>query len=132
MIADTSAWIELLRTSGSPAHLRLQRALHDAETCWVPEVVYREVLQGARSVQHFIEMQKLLDALPAYVSADPLQLARSASLLYARCRWQGLKQLNSNDCLVAACAIEAGEPLLARDRDFGEIARVEPKLKLIL
>ena len=132
MIADTSAWIGLLRSSSSPVHLRLRQALQDAELILVPEVVYREVLQGARSVQHFAELQEMLDALPAYVSEDPLQLARNASLLYARCRWHGLKLHNSNDCLVAACAIEAGEPLLARDRDFGEIARVEPKLKLIL
>jgi predicted nucleic acid-binding protein len=132
MIADTSAWIELLRASGSPAHLRLQRALDDDEACWVPEVIYREVLQGARSVQHFVEMQKLLDSLPPYISTDPLQLARSASLLYARCRWQGLRLQNSNDCLVVACAIEAGEAVLARDSDFMEIARIEPQLKLIL
>lgn len=131
-MADTSAWIELLRSSGSPAHLRLQRALQGGETCWVPEVVYREVLQGARRVPHFIEMQKLLDAMPAYLSADPLALARSAALLCARCRWQGFKLRSPNDCLVAACAIEAKESLLARDRDFGQIAQIEPKLKLIL
>jgi predicted nucleic acid-binding protein len=39
---------------------------------------------------------------------------------------------SANDCLIAACAIEANEPLLARDRDFAQIAQVEPKLKLIL
>lgn len=131
MIADTSAWIEMLRATGSPSHLRLQGALLGAETCWVPELVYREVLQGARSVQHFIELQNLLDTMPAYVSADPLSLARGASLLYARCRWQGLQVRSANDCMVAACAIEAGEPLLARDRDFVQIALIEPKLKLI-
>ena len=97
----------------------------------MPEVVYREVLQGARRVPHFIEMQKLLDAMPAYLSADPLALARSAALLCARCRWQGFKLRSPNDCLVAACAIEANESLLARDRDFGQIAQIEPKLKLI-
>lgn len=131
MIADTSAWIELLRSTGSPVHLRLQRALQRDETCWMPEVVYREVLQGARSVAHFIEMQKFLDSLPAYVSSDPFSLARDASLLYARCRWQGLPVRSANDCLIAACAIEANEPLLARDRDFAQIARIEPRLKLI-
>lgn len=131
MIVDTSAWIELLRASGSPVHLRLRRALQDAELLLVPEVVYHEVLQGARSVPHFAELQDMLDALPAYVSADPLALARSASLLYARCRWQGLKLHNSNDCLVAASAIEAGEALLARDSDFMQIAHIEPRLKLI-
>ncbi len=97
----------------------------------MPEVVYREVLQSARSVPHFIELQRLLDTLPACISDDPLALARSASLLYARCRWQGFAVPSPNDCLVAAYAIEADEPLLARDRDFVQIAHIEPKLKLI-
>jgi predicted nucleic acid-binding protein len=132
VIADTSAWIELLRSTGSPAHLRLQRALQGDEVCWMPETVYREVLQGARSVPHFIELQRLLDTLPPYISDDAFALARSASLLFARCRWQGFAVRSPNDCLVAACAIEANEPLLARDRDFSKIAQVEPKLKLIL
>lgn len=35
------------------------------------------------------------------------------------------------DCVVAACALEADLPLLARDRDFSEICRIEPKLHLI-
>ena len=131
MIADTSAWIDLLRATGSSTHLRLQRALQGGEVCWMPDVVYREVLQGAKSLPHFIELQRVLDTLPSYTSDDPLALARSASLLYARCRWQGFAVRSPNDCLVAACAIEADEPLLARDRDFAQIAHVEPKLKLI-
>jgi predicted nucleic acid-binding protein len=131
VIADTSAWIEFLRASGSAADLAMQRALQNAESLWVPEVVYREVLQGAGSVPHFIELQTLLDEVPTYVSDDPLALARSASLLYVRCRWQGLTVRSANDCLVAACAIEADEPLLARDRDFAAIARVDNRLQLI-
>jgi predicted nucleic acid-binding protein len=35
------------------------------------------------------------------------------------------------DCVVAACALEADMPLLARDQDFAALARIEPKLKLI-
>jgi predicted nucleic acid-binding protein len=34
--------------------------------------------------------------------------------------------------VVAACALEAELPLLANDRDFTVIARIEPKLKLLL
>lgn len=131
MIADTSAWIEWLRASGSPEDLRMQKALRNDETILLPEVVYREVLQAAASVRHLMELQAILDDMEHYVSDDPMQLSRRASLLYARCRWQGFTVRSPNDCLVAACAIEAGEPLLARDRDFRQIARVEPNLKLI-
>ena len=109
----------------------MQKALRNAETILVPEVVYREVLQGAAGVPHFLELQAMLDDMEHYVSADSRQLTREAALLYARCRWQGFTVRSPNDCLVAACAIEAGEPLLARDRDFRRIASVEAKLRLI-
>lgn len=131
MIADTSAWIEFLRASDSAVDRRLRQALRDDEEVWVPDVVYREVLQGASSLPVFYELQDLLDSMPAYVSVDPWNLSRNAALLYARCRWQGLTVRSPNDCLIAACAIETGQPLLTQDRDFSAIARIEPKLQLL-
>ncbi|TXT38808.1 MAG: hypothetical protein FD135_2643 [Comamonadaceae bacterium] len=131
MIADTSAWIEFLRASDGVADRRLRRAFRDGEEVWVPDVVYREVLQGASKLSIFYELQELLDTMPAYISADPWELSRSAALLYARCRWQGFTVRSPNDCLIAACAIESNQPLLARDRDFATMARIEPKLILI-
>ncbi|PKO59877.1 MAG: VapC toxin family PIN domain ribonuclease [Betaproteobacteria bacterium HGW-Betaproteobacteria-18] len=131
MIADTSAWIEFLRASDSAADRRMRRAFRDDEAVWVPDVVYREVLQGASKLSVFYELQELLDSMPAFTSADPWELSRSAALLYARCRWQGLTVRSPNDCLIAACAIESGEPLLAQDRDFAAMARIESKLHLI-
>lgn len=131
MIADTSAWIEFLRASDSAADRCMRRAFRDGEEVRVPDVVYREVLQGASKLSVFYELQELLDTMPAYISPDPWELSRSAALLYARCRWQGLTVRSANDCLIAACAIESNEPLLARDRDFAAMARIEPKLQLI-
>ncbi|MDD5481098.1 PIN domain-containing protein [Rhodoferax sp.] len=131
MIADTSAWIEFLRASDSPADRRLRRAFREDEKVWMPDVVYREVLQGASKPSIFHELQELLDTMPAFVSADPWALSRNAALLYARCRWQGFTVRSPNDCLIAVYAIEASEPLLAQDRDFAAIAHIEPKLQLI-
>jgi hypothetical protein len=131
MIADTSAWIEFLRATDSSADRRLRRAFRDGEKVWMPDIVYREVLQGASKPSIFYELQELLDTMSAYVSLDPWALSRNAALLYARCRWQGFTVRSPNDCLIAACAVEAGEPLLAQDRDFAAIARIEPKLQLI-
>ena len=135
MILDTSAWIEFLRATGSRADLKLQQAFSNSSAIsnaiWIPEVVCREVLQGARSVAHLMQLQSALDELSPYVSPDPFELARSASLLYARCRWQGITIRSPNDCLVAACAIEADMPLLHADRDFLDLASVDTRLKLI-
>ena len=131
MIVDTSAWIEFLRGTGSRSDLALQQAFKNASAIWIPEVVYREVLQGAGNVAHFIQLQTALDELAHYVSSDSYELARSASLLYAQCRWRGITIRSPNDCLIAACAIEAEVPLLHADRDFLTLASIDKRLKLI-
>ena len=131
MIVDTSAWIEFLRVTGSRADLALQRAFKNAHPVWLPEVVYCEVLQGAGSPQHFMRLQTALDELSPYVSPDPIELARNAALLYARCRWQGITIRSLNDCLIAACAIESDMPLLHADRDFLTLASIDKRLQLI-
>lgn len=131
MIVDTSAVIELLRNTQSPTHLRLRRALWHAEPLLMPCVVLQEVLQGARSPADFVRLQTQMDALPLYHTGDVAELHRQAAMLYARCRWQGHTPRSPIDCVVAACALEADLPLLALDRDFGHMATIEPRLKLI-
>jgi predicted nucleic acid-binding protein len=131
MIVDSSAWIEFFRATGSRVDLRLRRAIVNAEPLCVPDAVYQEVLQGAASPQHFVRLQTEMDAVPAFVPEDPRETARQAAVLYARCRWQGITIRSANDCLIATCAIEAGEPLLHADRDFIALAAIEPRLTLL-
>jgi len=130
MIADSSAWIEMLRGRNSAIRLRLERALRRGEPVYMPDTVYQEVLQGASGVQHFLRLQAQLDMVPPFLPDDPRELARQAAMLYVRCRWQGITIRSPNDCLIAACAIEAGEPLLHADQDFERIAAIEPRLQL--
>ena len=131
MIVDTSAIIEFLRGTGSSTHHALAQSLLKEVPLWIPAVVLQEVLQGARDASHFIRLQAQLDQLPAFEPEDTHELHRQAALLYARCRWQGVTVRSPMDCVVAACALEAKMPLLACDRDFAEICRIEPKLQLI-
>lgn len=131
MIVDTSAVIEFLRGTGSRTHRALAQALRDETALWIPAVVLQEVLQGARDPGHFVRLQSQLDQLPVFEPDDVCELHRQAALLYARCRWRGVSVRSPMDCVVAACALEADLPLLARDRDFSEICRIEPKLHLI-
>lgn len=131
MMVDTSAWIEYLRATGSRADQRVTRALRGGEPIVVPAVVLQEVLQGARSPTHFIQLQRELEQLPVFEPDNLADLHRQAAQLYARCRWLGLTPRSPNDCVVAACALEADLPLLARDADFDAIASIEPQLKLL-
>ena len=130
MIADSSAWIEMLRATGSPVDIQLQKIIYSGQTLLMPEVVYREVLQGAANPQHFMRLHSELDLVPAFQPEDPRALAHHAALLYAQCRWKGVTLRSPNDCLIAACAIEADVPLLHADRDFLTLASIDKRLKL--
>lgn len=131
MMVDTSAWIEYLRGTGSSADRRVLRALREGEAIVVPAVVLQEVLQGARSPAHFISLQREFDQVPVFEPDDLSELYRHAAQLYARCRWQGLTPRSPNDCVVAACALQADLPLLAHDAYFDAIASIEPQLQLL-
>lgn len=132
MIADSSAWIEMLRGHTTPVASRLEQALRKGEPLLMPDAVYQEILQGARDARHFVNLQAQLDMVPVFVPEDSHETARQAAMLYARCRWAGMTIRSPNDCLIAACAIEADVPLLHADRDFEHIATIAPQLRFAL
>lgn len=130
-LVDTSAWIEYLRQTNSSEDLLLQGLLQKKRPILVPAVVYQETLQGARSAKDFATLAQLLDNFVDFQYVDIRQTHSVAASIYARCTWGGFQPRSSNDCLIAALAIEADVPLLARDRDFLHIVHIEPRLKLL-
>jgi predicted nucleic acid-binding protein len=129
-LIDTSAWIEYLRQTNSREDLLLQSLFQKKSPILVPAVVYQEVAQGARNPKDFATLTQLLDSFADFECADLRSTHGTAASIYARCTWGGFQPRSSNDCLIAAIAIEADVPLLARDRDFLHIAQIEPRLKL--
>jgi predicted nucleic acid-binding protein len=67
MIADSSAWIDMLRGPASEVGRRLEQALRQGEPLLMPDVVYQEILQGASSARHFVNLQAELDTVPSYL-----------------------------------------------------------------
>jgi hypothetical protein len=116
-LADTSAWIEYLRATGSAVDLALTAALAEPELIAVPGVVVQEVLAGARDEGHAGDLAKLLEGCTA---VDPVHPAtyHHAAALYRRCRSAGRTVRGTVDCLIAAVALEHGIPVLAADRDL--------------
>lgn len=120
ILADTSAWVEYLRGTGSAAHTRMRTALTGAEVA-VCDVVRMEVLAGARHEPHLRDLRRLL-ARAATLETLPPDYDAAASI-YRSCRRRGETPRSLIDCLVAAIAIRAGVAVLHADRDFGVIAR---------
>ena len=125
ILADTSAWVEYLRATGSLVHLRLRKLIADEGELVTTEVVMMELIAGEPSREGVTQLRRLLgrfDLLPVEGLAD----YEAAAELYRRCRAGGETVRSLTDCLIAAVAVRSGATLLHRDQDFEVIARHTP------
>ena len=126
ILADSSAWIEFLRATGSDVHLRLRGLLDQQEDVCTTDVILMEVLAGARSDQERDELRRLLYGSCTLLPLEgPAEYERAAEL-FRHCRRGGETIRKLTDCLIAVVAIRAGVELLHRDGDFDAIARHTP------
>jgi predicted nucleic acid-binding protein len=122
ILPDSSAWIELLRRTGSAVHLRLHSALESGEAIVVTEPVIMEVLAGAASQTHAEQLRRQLIGFPL-AGVGGLAGFEHAAMLYRICRDAGDQIRHTTDCLIATAALKAGARVLHLDRDFDTIAR---------
>lgn len=127
IVADSSAWVELLRETGSRPHRTLKRLLEEDAPIAVTEAVVLELLAGARSSPERRKLRSILLAFPV-LPLDGLAGYEAAADLYGTCRRAGETLRRLLDCLIAVPAIEAGASVLHADRDFDIIARHSPLL----
>lgn len=119
ILIDSSAWIEFLRDTGSPACNRVDELL--GTEIAVCDPVWMEVLAGARDDRHLTDLRGLLagGTLLATESVD----YEEAAALYRICRRRGETPRKLIDCLIAAIAIRSDVPILHADSDFEVLAR---------
>ena len=122
MIVDTSAWIEYLRRTESPYDLCLEDAVRTGGAIATPALAVAELLAGCRSESAALDLLRLVNRFEI-LTPDSLDQFQSAALIYRTCRLGGRTIRSIVDCMVAAAALHAQRPLLARDRDFRTIAR---------
>jgi len=125
ILIDTSAWVEFLRATGSPAHLRVRSALAQDVELASTDVVVMEVLAGARDDSHRDELRRLLYGCVLLAVQGPSDYEQAAEL-YRACRRQGETPRKLTDCLIAAVSIRNDAELLHADADFLAIARHTP------
>ncbi|MFQ5742591.1 MAG: PIN domain-containing protein [Acidobacteriota bacterium] len=121
-LVDTSVWVDHFRGRHSPAAAYLSELIEEEEDICTCGIILTEVLQGIRANAQYRRTRRLflhLVYLPARQSAHLL-----AAHIYRSARKRGVTIRRSVNCIIAACAIEARVPLLHRDRDFDEIARM--------
>ena len=125
IVVDTSAWIEWLRKTESPAHRAVGRLVLAGEPLYLTEVVAMELLAGARDEAEETRLREGPLELPMLTLAG-LEDYEAAAGLYRVCRRAGETVRRLTDCLVAVPTIAAGAELLHADADFEILARHTP------
>jgi predicted nucleic acid-binding protein len=121
ILADTSAWVEFDRATGSETHRRLRALLASDGRLAVTEPVLMEVLAGAPDGLRFERLRALLLSCEL-LAFDPVTDFEEAARIYRRCRERGITLRGMLDCMIAAVALRTGASLLARDRDLTLVA----------
>lgn len=125
ILADTSAWVEYDRATGTAADHRLRDLIAADGPLAVSEPVVAEVLAGARDDRREGDLRRLLtrfDLLRFEAAVD----FDGAVRIYRACRRAGVAPRGLIDCMIAAVALRYGADLLAYDADLARIATVVP------
>ncbi len=123
ILADTSAWVEYDRATGSAVDTRLTQLITDEEPVAVTEPVIMEVLAGARTDARERDLRRLLLRFDLH-AIDPASDFEAAARIYRRCRKNGVTPRGLIDCLITAVAWRRGATVLAFDIDLYHVADV--------
>jgi predicted nucleic acid-binding protein len=123
ILADTSAWVEYDRATGSAVDDRLTHLITENGPLVVTEPVIMEVLAGARTDQRENDLRRLLLRFELQ-RVDPASDFEAAARIYRKCRQNGVTPRGLVDCMIAAVAWRSDATLLAQDVDLHRVADV--------
>jgi predicted nucleic acid-binding protein len=123
ILADTSAWVEYDRATGSAVDVRMTELMSTDGPLAVTEPVMMEVIAGARTDQEATDLRRLLLRF-TLLGFDAAADFDAAAAIYRRCRRAGITPRGLVDCQIASVALRRQATLLAADADFTRIASV--------
>lgn len=123
ILADTSAWIEFDRATGSTVDTRLTELIASTDEVAVTEPVIMELLAGARDDHRENDLRRLMQRF-ALLRFDSTIDFDAATRIYRTCRHAGVTPRGMVDCMIAAVALRHAARLLAADTDLDRVANV--------
>jgi predicted nucleic acid-binding protein len=123
ILADTSAWVEYDRATGSAVDQRVAELIATDGPLMVTEPVLMEVLAGARDDTRENDLRRLL-MRAGLLHFDATTDFDAATRIYRRCRRSGITPRGMIDCMIAAVAWRQGAALLCRDADLDRVAQL--------
>ncbi|MBK7019715.1 MAG: PIN domain nuclease [Candidatus Microthrix sp.] len=122
ILADTSAWVEFDRATGSEVDRRLTEIITASEPLGVTQPVIMELTAGARNDEREQDIRRLLGRFDL-LNFDAVIDFDAAARIYRTCRRAGVTP-RGIDCMIAAIALRYGATLLAQDGDLTRVAAV--------
>jgi predicted nucleic acid-binding protein len=123
ILADTSAWVEFDRATGSAVDVRVRELIETNGPLAVTDPVVMEVLAGARDAQREERLRRLMMSFPL-LAFDPVADFEGAAGVYRLCGAAGVTPRGLLDCMIAAVAWRRGASLLSQDADMDRVASV--------
>jgi hypothetical protein len=123
ILADTSAWVESDRATGSAVDRRVTELIRDDGPLAYTEPVVIEVLARARTDARERDLRRLLlrSHLLGYDAAVDFS---AAARIYRTCRRAGITPRGLLDCMIAAVAWRHHATLLSHDADLYRVAEI--------
>ena len=121
ILVDTSAWIDFFAGRELPHVAKLEQAILDNEDLALSGIILTEIFQGIADDTTYRRVRRYLSVLIMLPMPEPV-FVRAAEL-YRKLRKQGITIRKTNDCIIAATALEHHCELLHNDKDFAPIAK---------
>ncbi len=123
ILADTSAWVEYDRSTGSPVDRRMAELIAADGPLAVTQPVMMEVLAVAQDERRQSDLTRLLQRFPLRRFDADIDFA-GAARIYRQCRSAGITPRGLIDCMLVAVAWRYADAILASDVDLDRVCGV--------
>ena len=124
ILVDTSVWIDFFAGRDLPHVGVLEQCILDNEDLALCGIILTEILQGIADDTTHRRVRRYLS--PLIMLPMPETVFVRAADIYRKLRKKGITIRKSNDCIIAATALEHHCQLLHNDKDFSPVAKHFP------
>ncbi len=130
ILVDTSVLIDYLRGRENTAVTAFDQILVKGLPFGINELIYLEILQGARTKEEYNQLQEYFETIPFYGLNLGKESYERAAQVNMACRESGITIRSTIDLLIAQTAMENDLFLLHNDSDFTNMAKAIKELKI--
>ena len=120
LLIDTSVWIDFFAGRETPHVATLEQLILDEEDLALCGIILTEILQGIGDDAAYRRVKRFLG--PLIMLPMPETVYVKAADIYRKLRKSGITIRKTNECIIAATALEHRCQLLHNDKDFLPIA----------